>query len=168
MKNFALLLLALCFTVAAQAQAPQPKAVPLAKVRIGGGFPVPGRLAGKELTVTTRGLVKVIEYWHPNEFGSGQPMKKKTYDLPKLNMDDLLRLHILAAALRESGLVAPTGPGCTDAPNIEYSAFLDGKKLVIYKIAECRHLPLKEIKLRSTAESIRKMLDKLLKKSERQ
>jgi len=139
--------------------------VPLLHLRVAGGMPAPGGLASSDLMVTVDGSVMVREFYHPKDFGSGKPAKKKTYQLPNLNARVLAEVKKTVESLKGGELVEPDQPGCMDAPRSEYSIFKDWQKTVVYMIDACRPFQLRDESQRPAANKIRELLAKLLAKT---
>jgi hypothetical protein len=162
MKKLIMIAIA-ALTLASNAQAMSPVPAPengLVQLRIGGGFPFPGSLRRRLITITNDGVVHVAEAWQSKDpqapFTDGET---RDYVLGQVSAPDLIELKKAAASIQSRGLTKAKGPQCMDAPIISYLLAKGGVLVNAYVISDCRHQQLKKKSERPAALAIKAYLD---------
>ena len=149
--------------LSARATSPNPDFYPILNVRVGGGMPVPGGLASREVSVLRGGRVIVSDRYHGDyREGSTQKPAPRVYELAPLQPGVMQKVYARVAELKGGPLKPDGGYGCADAPGYAYEAYAPIGKVTIYENYSCQERPLVDSAERASAQVLVDLLNSLL------
>ena len=122
------------------------------RLTVGGGFPFPGSLQFRQITLTRDGVVKV---------GESRNNEAREYTLATVPPQDMLEIGRAIGQLSGGHLSKADRPPCADAPTYSYIVNMNGAPILIYRVAGCIDEQLTDKKQRPAATALKTYLDQL-------